>query len=323
MSTPVGNVLREEKTLSGSRELSTEEIETYRNDGVVCLRAALPLEWVKVLTQAMDDILADYSALKAAGVQRDGAMDIVLDRSHLRALSVLGEAAEAMGGSVLAEHRDGGREGEFILVNNAVVDYAGIRRVALESPLPALAGQLFGSSKVNFVFDQVLIKEPGALSRTAFHQDQGYFKVDGAQVASFWTSCDSVDADNGRMGYIRGSHRWAMHAPNMFVSQETGPTHGLAQLPDIEGHEDEFDVIYFDVEPGDVIVHDYRTVHGSRGNVSTDQTRRAVSLRYGGDEVTYLDRPSARGEFPVDDDVSDGDSLDSATFPIVWRDHDE
>jgi hypothetical protein len=271
----------------------------------------------------MDDILADYSALKKAGVQRDGVMDIVMDRSHLRALSVLGEAAEAMGGSVLDESRDGGREGEFILVNNAVLDYEGIRRVALDSPLPALAGQLFGSSKVNFVFDQVLIKEPGALSRTAFHQDRGYFKVDGAQVASFWTSCDPVDADNGRMGYIRGSHRWATHAPNMFVSQETGPTHGLAQLPDIEGHEEEFDIVYFDVEPGDVIVHDYRTVHGSRGNVSTEQTRRAVSLRYGGDGVTYVNRPSARGEFPVDHDVSDGDSLDSATFPIVWRRSDK
>ncbi len=308
--------------MSRPRQLSTEEIETYRNDGVVCLRDVLSLEWVKVLTQAMDDILADYSDLKTAGVQRDGVMDIVLGRSHLRALSVLGEAAEAMGGSVLAEEQSGGREGEYIRVTNAVLDYAGIRRIALESPLAALAGQLFGSSKVNFVFDQVLIKEPGALSRTAFHQDQGYFKVDGPQVASFWTSCDSVDADNGRMGYIRGSHLWAMHAPNMFVSQETGPTHGLAQLPDIEGNEDEFDVIYFDVEPGDVIVHDYRTVHGSRGNVSTDRTRRAVSLRYAGDDVTYLDRPSARGEFPADDEVGDGDSLDSATFPVVWRDQD-
>jgi len=305
--------------LSEPRQLSTEEIETYRDDGVVCLRAVLPPDWVGVLTQAMDDILADYSALKKAGVQRDGVMDVVMDRSHLRALSVLGEAAEAMGGSVLDEDGEGGGEGECSLVNNAVLDYAGIRRVALDSPLPALVGQLFGSSKVNFVFDQVLIKEPGALSRTAFHQDRGYFKVDGAQVASFWTSCDPVDADNGRMGYIRGSHRWATHAPNMFVSQETGPTHGLAQLPDIEGHEEEFDIIYFDVEPGDVIVHDYRTVHGSRGNVSTEQTRRAVSLRYGGDGVTYLDRPSARGEFPVDHDVSDGDSLDSATFPVVWR----
>jgi ectoine hydroxylase-related dioxygenase (phytanoyl-CoA dioxygenase family) len=205
------------------------------------------------------------------------------------------------------------------LVNNAIFDYQGIRELALSSPLPALAGQLFGSTKVNFVFDQVFIKEPGALSRTAFHQDQGYFKVDGQQVATFWTAVEPVDEMNGRMGYVRGSHRWGMHAPNMFVSQITGESHGLDQLPDIEGHEDDFDVVYFDVAPGDVIVHDYRTVHGSRGNITTDRVRRAAAIRYAGDDVTFLDRPSARGEFPVDPNVGDGDPLDSETFPVVWR----
>lgn len=300
------------------RELTVEEIDSYRRDGVVCLRQALAPQWVAVVTSAVDQVQADYDALKAQGVQRDGVMDIVLGRSHLRALSVLGEAAEEVGGVVLREQDARGTGGEFILVNNAVHDYDGVRQLAMESPLPALAGQLFGSEKVNFIFDQVFIKEPGALSRTAFHQDQGYFKVDGEQVATFWTAAEAVDASNGAMGYIRGSHRWAMHAPNMFVSQETGPSHGLAQLPDIEGHESDYDVAYFDVEPGDVIVHDYRTVHGSRGNVSADRPRRAIAVRYGGDDVTYLDRPSARGEFPIDPDVTDGDSLDSPTFPVVW-----
>ena len=42
---------------------------------MVCLRDVLPPDWVRVLTQGMDDILADYSALKKAGVQRDGVMD--------------------------------------------------------------------------------------------------------------------------------------------------------------------------------------------------------------------------------------------------------
>jgi hypothetical protein len=301
------------------RDLTDQEIETYRRDGVVCLRQVLAPEWVAVITAAVDQVQADYDALKERGTQREAVMDVVLDRSHLRALSVLGEAAEDAGGVVLREQDIRGGDGEFILVNNAVHDYEGVRQLALESPLPALAGQLFGSEKVNFIFDQVFIKEPGALSRTAFHQDQGYFKVDGEQVATLWTAAEAVDATNGRMGYVRGSHRWAMHAPNMFVSQATGPSHGLAQLPDIEGHESDYDIVYFDVEPGDVIVHDYRTAHGSRGNISADRARRAIAIRYGGDDVTYLDRPSARGEFPTDSEVADGDPLDSPTFPVVWR----
>jgi len=305
--------------MSPERRLSREEVETYERDGVVCLRQALPTEWVKVLSETIAQVEQNYRASKAAGTERDTAMDVVMDRSHLRPLSVLGELAEKLGGSVLSEPERDGSDGEFILVNNAVLDYGGIRRLASESPLPSLAGQLFGSDKVNFVFDQIFVKEPGALSRTAFHQDQSYFKVDGEQVASFWTACEPVDQTTGAMGYVRGSHRWPMYAPNLFVSQTTGPTHGLDRLPDIEADEDQFDVVYFDVEPGDVIVHHYRTAHGSRGNISADRPRRSVSIRYGGDDVTFLDRPTAPAEFPVDPHVTNGDPLDSDTFPVVWR----
>ena len=67
------------------------------------------------------------------------------------------------------------------------------------------------------------------------------------------------------------------------------------------------------------IVHDYRLAHGSRGNTSLDRTRRAVSLRFAGDDVTALRRSSAPAEFPIDANLKDGDPLDSDTYPVVWR----
>jgi len=121
------------------------------------------------------------------------------------------------------------------------------------------------------------------------------------------------------MGYVKGSHRWETFAPNAFVSQMTGGDHGLPTLPDIEGNEDEYDIVYYDVEPGDVIVHDYRTVHGARGNVSATRGRRSAAMRYAGDDVTYLNRASAPAEFPTDETLSDGDPLDGSVFPVVWR----
>ena len=93
---------------------------------------------------------------------------------------------------------------------------------------------------------------------------------------------------------------------------------GLPSLPDIEGHESDYDIVYYDVEPGDVIVHNYRLAHGSRGNTSLDRTRRAVSLRFAGDDATALHRPSAPAEFPIDPNLRDGDPLDSKTYPVVW-----
>ncbi len=302
------------------RTITPEEIETYRRDGVVCLRGVLPPEWVSVLSKAIDQVEGEYRARQEAGTERDGALDLsVTDRSHLIPFGPRTEVMEEAGARILREREAREGDGEFLLVNNASRDYSEIRRMAVEGPLAEAAAALFGADKVHFVFDQIFVKQPGAVARTAFHQDQGYFRVDGEQCASFWTACEPVDRANGAMGYVKGSHRWALHAPNAFISQTTGGEHGLPQLPDIEGHEDEYDVVYFDALPGDVIVHDYRTVHGSRGNVSATRGRRAVSIRYGGDDLIYLDRPSAPVEFPADSALADGDPLDGQVFPVVWR----
>jgi hypothetical protein len=41
----------------------------------------------------------------------------------------------------------------------------------------------------------------------------------------------------------------------------------MAALPDIDTDPSAFDIVSFDVEPGDVIIHHANTVHGSRGNI--------------------------------------------------------
>lgn len=220
---------------------------------------------------------------------------------------------------VLKDDKTGEAEGHFLLVNNAVLDYPAVQRLAKASPLAELAAQLYGSAKVNFLFDQIFIKQPGAANRTAFHQDWGYFHVDGTQVASFWTAAEPVAKENGGMGYVKRSPLWDPHSPNAFINQDVAEDTGLPTLPDIERHESDYDIVYFDVEPGDVIVHDYRLVHGSRGNTTLDRPRRAISLRYAGDDATVLHRVSAPEEFPFDPNLKDGDPLYSETYPVVWH----
>ena len=300
-----------------SRVLTPNEIETYRRDGVVCLREALSSDWVAVVRDAVDDVERRFR--ESPPRIGEGELVPTLEHSHLLPMDQIGELLEAQGLDVLRDGDSGGAAGHFLLVNNAVLDYPAVQRLAFESPLAELAAQLFGSNKVNFLFDQVFIKQPGASNRTAFHQDWGYFHVDGEQVASFWTAAEPVAKENGGMGYVRGSHLWDLHAPNAFISQTISGDTGLPSLPDIEGHESDYDILYFDVDPGDVIVHNYRLVHGSRGNTSINRTRRAVSLRFAGDDATSLRRASAPEEFPIAPNLADGDPLDSKTFPVVWR----
>ena len=89
------------------------------------------------------------------------------------------------------------------------------------------------------------------------------------------------------------------------------------RCPDIEAAPERYDIISFDVAPGDVIIHDVRTVHGAGGN-RTDCWRRAVSFRYCGDQVRYFDRAGAIRQVGVAHDLRDGDRLFSKDYPIVW-----
>ena len=46
------------------------------------------------------------------------------------------------------------------------------------------------------------------------------------------------------------------------------------------------------MEPGDALLFDFRTVHGARGNPAATR-RRALSLRWVGDDARYADARAA------------------------------
>ena len=69
-------------------------------------------------------------------------------------------------------------------------------RFALESPAAEIAGRIMQSDKINFFYDQLLVKEPGTHAPTPWHQDQPYWAVSGWQVASLWLPLDPVACDD-------------------------------------------------------------------------------------------------------------------------------
>lgn len=79
----------------------------------------------------------------------------------------------------------------------------------------------------------------------------------------------------------------------------------------------DFDIVHFDVEPGDVIIHHVKTVHGAGGN-SSDVWRRAVSFRYCGEKVRYFDRPGSIPQVGVSHRLKNGDRLFAKDYPLVW-----
>ncbi|MGB6230169.1 MAG: phytanoyl-CoA dioxygenase family protein [Litorimonas sp.] len=195
----------------------------------------------------------------------------------------------------------------------------GIRDVAFNSRLPRLATHLMGTSRTHFWEDTTFVKAPLTPQRTVFHQDWSYFQIMGEQCCIIWIPLDPVGAENGRMEYIRGSHRWGQtYAPSIFFAQSASPVSPYEKLPDIEGNRSAYDIVSFDCEPGDVIVHHVMTIHGSGGNCSTDRDRRALSFRYCGDDIRYFDKPGAIEQQYTQTSPRNGDRLNTHDYPLVW-----
>lgn len=194
-----------------------------------------------------------------------------------------------------------------------------IQQLALKSVLPALAAQLLESRSIRFYDDQLFVKTPGSSQRTAYHQDYAFFNLEGMKGCVFWIPVDPVNQENGGLSYVRGSHLWDEEfRSNMFISRAPMPGSKGKNIPAIENEPEKYDLIQFDVKPGDVVIHHFRTIHGAGGNLTTDKKRRAMSFRYVGDDMRYKNKPGATFQPYQDYGFSDGDELSSKNFPTCW-----
>jgi ectoine hydroxylase-related dioxygenase (phytanoyl-CoA dioxygenase family) len=92
------------------------------------------------------------------------------------------------------------------------------------------------------------------------------------------------------------------------------------QVPDIDAMAaaGAVELLQFALGPGDMTVHQARTLHAAGGNLSRERRRRAISLRYCGDDARYHFRPGAPRK-PHHDFVHEGDALGGPDCPEVWR----
>ena len=262
--------------------LTDDQRRTFSADGVVLLPGVLDRDWLDLLAGAIDDDIAE-PAPGYHGYRSD----------------------------------DGGHfHGNF---DNWRHDPR-FSRYCLESPLPVIAADLLGCSRVQLFYDQLFVKEPSTPSPTPWHSDQPYWPVAGTQVMSFWVSLDPVTLDSGGMEFIRGSHRWdRWFQPRTFAEggYEYQRNPRYEEIPDFDSARDDLDLVSYDMAPGDLLAFHALTVHGSGGNQRVDVRRRAYTVRYTGEDVTYerrvgtnpaLDRPHH----------TDGAPLADADYPVAF-----
>jgi ectoine hydroxylase-related dioxygenase (phytanoyl-CoA dioxygenase family) len=262
-----------------TRPISPTEVAEFHEHGVVKLAGIMPLDWIEFLKPAVDEAMADPGPFAEEYAKGDGRFFGDLDVSR--------------------------RFDRF-------------RRFVHESPAAEIMAAMLESKKINFFYDQLLVKEPGTSERTPWHQDQPYWAVRGRQVASIWLPLDPVGRDSA-VQYVRGSHLWPEHNPHHFIDDSPYQGSGLPELPDIDAASDEHELLSWDLEPGDCIVFHAMIVHGAPGNRSTRHRRRAWATRWTGDDACYAGRAGEIGYPPFDPGLKDGDPMDSDYFPVIWH----
>ncbi|MEM6513722.1 MAG: phytanoyl-CoA dioxygenase family protein [Pseudomonadota bacterium] len=290
------------------RDITDDEREHYKEIGFVHLKSILNPDWVAAAEAAFTEVMS-----------ADPEDVYHLDMGDMANLATqMGD--KPLEDKPLPENRSAaGAMGQFWVRTFNWDRFDSLEALATHGPLPELAAALMEASRINFYGDQLFLKEPMSVRRTAFHQDATYFHLEGNQCCTMWIPLDKVDKENSTMGYIRRSHRGPLYLPNSFVSQTPMPgASGHEQLPDIEGNEGDFDIAYCEAEPGDIIIHHVRTLHGSTGNTSPTRRRRAMGLRFIGEDVRYLERDGAPPDSQKSPHLKDGDVMDSPEFPLVW-----
>lgn len=261
------------------RALTDDEVAAYHRDGAICARGLYDEKWLDRMAEAVDRVAEAPTTFGQAQNQPDNgfANDLFMWQT----------------------------DDDF-------------RDFVLESPTAAYAQQIFGSATVRFFYDQLFVKKVGSHVPTPWHQDLTFWPVAGEQICSIWMPFDHVTRESSGLEFVRGSHKWENRYKA--VTPDYNPymmDSDLEDPPDVEQRRDEFDMLGWDLDPGDALIFSSLTLHGSTGNYSTERPRRALSTRWFGDDVQWA---PGRAKMTVlwKTGLHKGDPIAGPVFPQVY-----
>ncbi|WAG80930.1 phytanoyl-CoA dioxygenase family protein [Metapseudomonas furukawaii] len=264
-------------------ELAPELIEDFQRDGAVCIRQLFTDEEVELLERGIEENLANPSERAKVASREDDPGWFFEDFCNWR-------------------------ENDHY------------RRFIFESRVGAVAAQLMGCDSARLFHDHLLVKEPNTRQPTPWHQDQPYYNVEGRQNCSMWMPVDPV-ARESTLEFVAGSHQGPWLMPRSFLDHQARwfPEGTLADLPDIEADRSRWNILGWELEPGDAVFFHMLTLHAS-GGVGGDRRRRAFSLRFLGEDMVHAPRQwKTSPEFPgLADELPAGAPMAHRLFPLVW-----
>lgn len=280
--------------------ITEAQIAQYQRDGAVLLKGVIDAEHLKLLEQGVDEIHAEPGRRSSTVRSPEGA------------------------GETLVETFPSDRS-------------PALRQLRETGLIAEIAGRVMQTPSAQLVFEQIFYKTAGRIVPTPWHQDTPFLRVRGMDMCRVWLTCDHSPGDI-TVQMVRGSHRWnvvySTHSEQErpVVKAEERADYNMDNLgdpnlplaPDVARYRDSFDILKFDVEPGDALVFQGNMLHGAEGKDYWDRPRRAFATMWGGPQLRYHEPrgkafppPGDLRAHPVPDGAPIGEHEE--VFPVGWR----
>ena len=240
------------------REITPEEVNNYQRNGVIMLKDMFDSQWIELLKRGLAKNMNNPTH-RARTWDRD---------AQGRTMFWDSQAWQS-----IDEYQ------EFIF-NSAAAQ---------------LAGKLLRSKEVNFFFDAVFLRSPGSQFSTPWHQDEPYWSIEGYDTCTIWMPLVPVRKKNA-LALVPRSHlnnrifdqyNFGNLNPDRHKDVDQVDFSHISEesIPDIDENREKYGVVSWDMQPGDCLVFNSRTLHGGSGKLDEDQELQVFTSKWAGDDV--------------------------------------
>ena len=277
------------------RTITRDEINTYQREGVLLLPSMFDKDWIEILNKGLDANI-EAPTRRARVWYKDTS-----------------------GRSMFYDHT----------AWQSIEEY---RKFIFNSPAAQICGQLMRSTTINFFFDSVFVRSTGTQFETPWHQDEPYWSVEGYDACSIWMPLGPVKQKNA-LSFVPGSHR----LKTVFKQYNFGDLNPVRkknvdqvdfsdiaeqEFPDINADPKRFGVVSWDMQAGDCIAFNGRTMHGGSGKLDDDCELRVFTTKWVGDDVRIKFRdcgmdPDHSADM-IEKNLKPGDRPGTNLYPRIW-----
>ena len=192
------------------------------------------------------------------------------------------------------------------------------KKFAEESPAAQIVGEATRSKSIQLFHEHIFVKDPGTIKETPWHQDMPYYCVDGNDTGSFWIPLDRITIENS-LRILLGSHKFPkLVRPTKWSNNKSWYKNddNYMDMPNINSMDE--NILKCEMNLGDAILFNFKVLHSSPGNLE-NVPRRAFSMRFIGDDVTYVDRGGETSPPFKGINLKIGAKMREDWFPVVWN----